>query len=65
MLWIMFKFFLIYLVVVFFIGIFRTWKSVSHVRKAFRRAQQGPEQRQQHSQAGVVEAEYKVLDDNK
>ncbi len=65
MLWIMFKFFLIYLVVMFFIGMFRTWKAVRRVKQNLRDAQSRTQQRQQRTQEGVVEAEYKVLDDNK
>ena len=65
MLGMMFKFFLIYLVVIFFLGVFRTWRAVRRVQKNLREAQRTATQRQERSQAGVVEAEYRVLDDHK
>ncbi len=65
MLWMMFKFFLIYLVVVFFLGIFRTWRAVRRAQKAFGQAHQSTVQKKNHPSDGVVEAEYRILDENK
>ncbi len=64
MLWIMFKFFLIYLVVVFFLGIFRTWRAITRVQKTVRQSAEASGQKKSFSSENVVEAEYKVIDQN-
>jgi len=60
----MLKFFLIYLVVVFFLGVFRMLRAVRRAQKTFRSAAQSAGVKKTHNSGNVVEAEYQVLNEN-